>query len=122
MTGYEAKISSSTRELTLRERVKLKDTSDATRLDSVLDEGALILNIDVVAVIEVHNEKSENKDYNVYVILTKDGVKYTTGSESFYSSYKGIADEMGDEEYELMVYKKPSKNFTGKSFLTCSLL
>ena len=38
--------------------------------------------------------------------------------------FKAIVDEMGDtdEEYEVEVYRLPSKNYKGKEFLTCSIV
>ena len=53
----------------------------------------------------------------------KDGTKYVTGSSSFWSSFEEIYTEMEgeDEEWGVRVYRSPSKNYTGKDFITCSI-
>ena len=79
---------------------------------------------DFYVILDIHNDHSEDKDYVKYVIVSKEGTKYVTGSESFFSSFKAIVDEMGGtgEEYEVEVYRLPSKNYKGKEFLTCSIV
>lgn len=124
MQGYEAKIVDSSRELTAKEKIQMKDTTDAIRLDEATKEKALIIKPVDYAVVSIHNEQSENKDYEVYVLIDKDGQRYVTGSEAFFSSFKNIWDEMcgEEEEWELNIYRMPSKNYTGRDFITCSIL
>lgn len=126
MTGYAVKIEEASKELTKKEKVMLKDTSDAVKLDEAVNGEAIIINPDYYAVLKVHNEKSDNKEYFVYVVVDKDGTKYITGSESFWSSFFNIWDEMtedgGTEPWELKCYKLDSKNYKGKQFLTCSII
>ena len=117
---------SSKTDLTARERVLLKDTSNAVKLDEVVTEdGApFVLSPVAYAVLAVHNEKakSDDKDYEQYLILDSDGNKYVTGSQSFWNSFADIWSDMEGEPFELSIYKKPSKNYTGKCFLTCSIV
>lgn len=127
MEGYIVKVVNSSKKLSARETIKLKDLSNAVGIDSVVeDEIPLVITPDFWAELEIHNEKSKDKDYKKYVIIDKAGNKYATGSESFFTAYMDIAREMSDfapdEEYSIEVYRKPSKNYAGKSFLTCSLL
>ena len=130
MIGYVATIKESSRELTAKERIKFKDTSDALSLDELTQENPFVFTPDLLVVLEVHNEKSDNKDYTKYIIVDKGGNKYVTGSESFYSSYTEIMSEMADamadgeavEEFEICVYRKESKNYKGKTFITCSIV
>ena len=125
MENYSVKILETSKELTAREKIKLKDTSMSIKLDEVVTpETPLILKPDGYAVLGIHNEKSENKDYEVYVITSPDGNTYVTGSTSFYSSFKEIFDEMKNEseEYEIEVHKLESKNYKGKYFLTCTIV
>lgn len=130
MTGYEVQITESSRELTAKERVALKDTSNAVSLDTAVDTaegGKVIIKPVDYAVLSVHNENAkegENKDYTNYVLIDENGVKYVTGSDAFYSSFKNIYDEMKNEseEWALECYKKPSKNYSGKGFITCSII
>ena len=131
MANFSAKIIETTHELTAREKIFMKDTTNANKIDDILDECKennerfIITPVDYV-ILEVHNEKSKDrKDYNNYVIIDKDGTKYITGSPSFWNSFKEIWDEMraeSDEEFEIEIYKKPSKNYSGKDFITCSIL
>lgn len=124
MKGYSAKVVESSIELTPKQKVILKDLSDAIQLDTATDMGEVIINPDFYAVVQVHNEKSDTKDYEKYVIVDKTGEKYVTGSEAFWSSFTDIMADMADstEEWELKCYKLPSKNFKGKGFLTCSVM
>ena len=125
MTGYSVEIKETSKELTPREKIKLKDTSNAIKFDEVVTEEApFVLTPVGYAVLGIHNEKSkDNKDYNNYVILAEDGNKYVTGSTSFWSSFIDIWNDMlGEEQYSIEVYKMDSKNYKGKKFLTCSII
>lgn len=123
MIGYEVTIKEASMELTAKERIRLKDTSNAIKLDTATDEAPLTIAPKAFAILSIHNEKSDNVDYLNYIIVDKDDNKYVTGSESFWSSFKSIWDEMENEpeEWELEIYKLDSKNYKGKKFLTCSL-
>lgn len=127
MEGYSVKIREASRELTAKEKIALKDYSNATALDTALND-IDVLTITPVAyvILDVHNEKSkQDKDYVKYVIIDNAGNKFVTGSESFFTSFKDIFDVMADEapneEYSIDVLKKPSQNYKGKSFITCAL-
>lgn len=121
MEGYSVKIIEASKELTPLERVRLKDTSDCKQLDSIEPDQELIISVKSFAVLEIHNEKSDNKDYNNYIIESSDGEKYVTGSESFWTTFKDIYNELADVEgWGLKIYKMPSKNYNNKYFITCS--
>lgn len=127
MEGYSVKIREASRDLTAKEKIALKDYSNATALDSALND-IDVLTITPVAyvVLDVHNEKSkQDKDYVKYLIIDNAGNKFVTGSESFFTSFKDIFDTMATEaageEYSIDVLKKPSQNYKGKSFITCAL-
>lgn len=124
MDGYSVKIRETSRELTAKERVMLKDTSDAVKLDTVTSEAPVLIDVDMYAILDIHNEKSDNKDYANYLVVDKDGTKYVTGSDSFWRSFINIYTEMStsDEPYNIKVYKLPSKNRQGKDFITCSIV
>lgn len=124
LTGYSVEIVQCSTELSHKERVKIKDTTDAIKLDEVTQEQEVIIKPAMYAVLAIHNEKSENGDYNVYVVVDEDGTKYTTGSESFWTSFMNIYEEMRDEtgeEWAVKAYRVPSKNYKGKDFITCSI-
>ena len=128
--NYSVKVAESSKQLTAREKLMFSDTSNASKLDDVVEIGSTVVLTPVdYAVLTVHNESSENKDYVVYVIVDKSGEKYVTGSTSFWNSFYDIWDVMHDsiadgdiEEYQIEVYKKESKNYKGKYFLTCSVI
>lgn len=125
MTGYEAKIIESSKELSARERISLKNFDEMIALDEAVNAETPRLMIDVsgYAVVSVHNEKSDNVDYNKFIIIDKDGQRYITGSNPFFSSFKEIWDEMDgeNEDWGITVYKRESNNYKGKEFLTCTI-
>ena len=124
MTGYSVKIVNASKELSARDRVAVKDTTNAIALDDATKDSPLVIAIDYYVELAVHNEKSEDKDYKKYVVVDKSGNKFVTGSESFFTAMLEIMDEMSDsgENFEIQVYRMPSKNYKGKEFLTCSIV
>ena len=125
MKGYTTKILESSKELSKKETVLLKDLTNAIQLDPATENGEHVVFKPVYyASVSVHNEASKEKDYNKYIVVDNLGNKYVTGSESFWDSFLNIMAEMFDseEEWSLDVYKQPSKNYTGKGFLTCSVI
>ena len=125
MTGYSVKVVECTKDLTAKERVKIKDTTNALRLDEATKSGSLVISYDYHAVLAIHNEKLDDPDYRQYIVVDKAGNKYVTGSESFFTAMTEIVDEMsaaGETDYELEVYRMDSKNYKGKQFITCSIV
>lgn len=127
MQNYSVKVVESSKELTKKETVMFKDLSDALNLSEFIDEhdGALMIDVESWVELAIHNEKAkdgQNKDYTNYVVVDKNGTRYYTGSESFWSSFKNIWCDMNDstEEWSLKVYKKQSKG--KKDFITCSVM
>ena len=105
----------------------LKDmyVSGAERRKQEQDE-PVIISIDYYVKLKIHNETSkERPDYENVVVVGKDGNKYYTGSSSFMTNLEEIYDEMtdaGETEITIEVYRKPSKNYNGKEFITCSVV
>lgn len=124
MTGYSVKIVNTSKELSARDRVAVKDTTNAIAIDDATKESPLVIGIDYYVELAIHNEKSEDKDYKKYVVVDKSGNKFVTGSESFFTAMLEIMDEMSGsgEDFEIQVYRMPSKNYKGKEFLTCSIV
>lgn len=128
--NYVATIRESSRELTAKERVMFKDFSNATSLvDFVNAEREAgekaILSVAEYVVIDVHNPKAQdNTDYTVYLVIDKEGNKYYTSSQAFWSAFNNIATEMkdSDEEWGIEAVLIPSKNYKGKEILTCALV
>lgn len=129
-SNYSAAIAESSRELSARERVMFKDTQNAISINELAEEAhkegakAFIEGIAGYVVLDIHNDKSDDKDYKNYLIIDKDGQKYVTGSHAFWNSFLSIYDEMADETepWSIEVNLLPSKNYKGKNVLTCSLI
>ena len=90
MEGYTAKVIYVSKEVSAKEKIRLKD------------------------------------NYKKYIVVDKDGQKYVTGSESFITAFREIADDMAaeapDEDYDIEIFRKASVNYKGKSFITCALV
>lgn len=129
-SNYSATIAEASRELTAKERVMFKDLGNAIKLNDLADgahatgDKAIIDNVVDYAVVAIHNEASEDVDYNNYLIIDGAGNKYYTGSTPFWNSFKGIWDEMHEsgEQWGIQLNLIPSKNYAGKTVLTCSLI
>ena len=125
MEGYKVNIISCTRDLTAKERIMLKDTTNAVSLDEATASGSVVIPYAYHAILDIHNEKSESQDYQKVVVVDTAGTKYTTGSEAFISALGDIVSEMleaGEQDFEIEVYRKDSKNYKGKQFITCSII
>lgn len=124
MANYSVEIIEATKELSAKERIMMKDTTDALKIDELTEgENALLINPTDYVILSVHNDKAENQEYEQILILADDGNKYITGSTTFINTFKDIYLEMQDcgEPWGIKVYKKPSKNYKGKFFLTCTV-
>lgn len=125
---YSVSIRESSRELTAKEKIAFRDFGNAVKLDEELaDDDSMIIAPKEYVVLDVHNEKAKgNKDYTKYIVIDQSGNKFVTGSESFFTRFIEIFETMKedapDEEYQIECYKKPSKNYAGKSFISCSLV
>ena len=126
MEGYKAVVARASKELSAKEKIMLKDMSDAVKLDDAVKEQAIVIKPEFYAIINVHNEKSDTKDYTKIVIVDGDsGIKYTTGSMPFITTFEDIMQEMedaGETDFSLKVYAKESMNYKGKYFITCSII
>ena len=123
-TDYSVTVKEVSTDLTHKERVQITDLTDCVKLDKATQEGPVLIDLDYYAVLDIHNEKSDDKDYQNYVVVDKNGTRYSTGSKSFFNTLVDICDEMAgsDEEWQIKAYRKPSKNRAGKDFITCSIV
>lgn len=129
-SNYSASIVDASRELTARERVMFKDTQNAISMNDFAEQAkaeggkAIIENVKDYVHISVHNDKSDDKDYDNYMIITAEGDKYVTGSQAFWNSFMDIFNEMKSETepWGIQLNLIPSKNYKGKNVLTCSLI
>lgn len=125
--NYKATINEGSKDLSVREKIKLKDLTSAIAIDRVVEpEKPLVIAPDYYAYLDIHNEKlaEGEQDYKTMVVVDKSGTKYYTGSESAITSFVDIFDEMVDtgEPFEIEFYKRESKNYSGKHFITCTLV
>ncbi|MBO5922197.1 MAG: hypothetical protein J6Q48_07410 [Bacteroidaceae bacterium] len=121
---YTVTIKEASREFTARERIAFKDTSNALQLDNILgdNESLEIVPVDYV-ILDVVNG-ADNEQYEKIIVIDSTGTKYVTGSSSFKTAFMSIWSEMvaETEPYSITIYKKESKNYKGKSFITCSIV
>lgn len=127
MKAYEVAIKESSKELTTKEKIRIKDLSNSTNLDALTQEqDSVIIDYDYHVILAIHNEKSKDRpDYENVVVVDKAGNKFNTGSNSFITALEEIIAEMaeaGETEIQIEVYRKPSKNYKGKDFITCSVI
>jgi hypothetical protein len=125
MAEYKATVKEASWEMSAREKLRYTDFTDVIQLDEATQSGDLIIDVDKWAVINIHNEKSDTVDYVKYVIIDKDDQVYVTGSESFWNSFTQIYEVMSEEgetTYSIKVYRRESKNYKGKDFLTCRII
>ena len=122
MNKYQVNIKESSSNLTARDRIKYKDTSIAISLDEATFEAEVIIDVKDYIVLDIHNEKNEERpDYLLMELIDRSGKVYKTSSEIFMNSFLDIYNEMESEdlleELVIKVLRVPSKNFKGKDFL-----
>lgn len=124
MANYEVSVREASIELSARDRIRVKDTTGATPLDSATQAGDVTITPAWWAILDIHNEGSNDKDYSCYVIVDRNGERYKTGSQSFWSAFLNIWNELkdDDEPFSVRAYRMPSKNREGRDFITCSLI
>lgn len=125
MANYKATIVTTSREISAKERIQLKDTTGAIRLDEATAEAPVIIKPTLYAHLHVQNDNSDSGEYENYIFVDEEtGERYVTGSNSLWRSFTDIAEEMedSDEEWMIKIYRVPSKNYKGKDFLTCSII
>ena len=116
----KTEIIKSSKELTKVERVAIKNLSSAVRLDMETKDGEhLIISPVYYVILKV---SSEDKEYEKIIIEDKNGIKYTTGSETFISRFTDIYDEMEGEDFNIDIFSAESKKYTGKFYITCDLV
>lgn len=127
MKAYEVSIKESSKELTPKEKIRIKDLSNSINLDTLTQsEEKVVIDYDYHVILAIHNEKSKDRpDYENVVVVDTSGNKFNTGSNSFITALEEIIEEMqdaGETDIQIEVYRKPSKNYKGKDFITCSII
>lgn len=121
---YKAKVTNSMISLTKKQEVQFKNFADMEQLDELTKVEPVLIDIANIVTVSVHNEKSDNQDYNKYVYVDKNGTMYLSGSEPLYRQACDIMEDMegSDEEYAIKVIRKPSANYKDRDFLTCVIV
>lgn len=121
---YKCNIRESSLELSARDRLKYKDTGNSTQFEELTREGEFIIPVvKGYVILDIFNEKSkDNQEYVKIIIIDDAENSYITGSDSFIRAFLEIHSEMGGEPYGLVVRQADSKNYSGKKFITCSIL
>lgn len=132
MSTYSVKVLDKSGDLTAKDIIKSKDVSNTISLDSVVDEKSVVDIGQAIGYVMLQINNPHARDGNhtydklVVIALSESGEKryYSTGSESFISAFNMLWEEVQtiEEDWSIQVFKKPSKNYTGKGFLTCTII
>lgn len=125
-TDYNVTIDYSSKELTARERISVKDTSLAESLDALTQtNGEAKIKLGYYVKLSIHNEKARDaRDYKKIIFVDTDGHRYISGSTTLIDSFEDIYSEMAEEgeiEFEFTVVRQRSNNYQGKDFLKAVL-
>ena len=123
--NYTCKIIESNGEFDAYERVMCKDLGDAIPLDEATAQEPVVIEYAKHLILAIHNEKSEDKDYEKCVVIDPEGRKFVCGGATFRRELENIVAELSDagiiSGFNIKVYRKASNNYKGKDFITCSL-
>ena len=110
MTGYSVKIVNASKELSARDRVAVKDTTNAIALDDATKDSPLVIAIDYYVELAIHNEKSMMKV--VEKVINTDDVKavhivHTDVNETLYG--------MTEQEFIAAARVLPDRKVSGET-------
>ena len=121
-TEYSVKIDSvyGTDELPVKDEIRVKDFTSFSQVEELVKSGAEF-KPEWLAVLTVHNEKSENTEYSVFVFRTDDGEMFYTSSESLLESLMDIIElkdrlNSSGEPWAVVINEFKSKNNTGSFY------
>ena len=119
---FKSEISYCNTELTVKEKIQFKNLNDRESINTL--ENGTTLTVDKWGLLQIHNEKLYEPDYQNVVLVTPDGKKYHTSSNSFFMAIDDIQSELDDAgengAFDIKIVKKQSKNNSGQ-FITCVL-
>lgn len=132
MKEYNVTITDASKELTAREKIKLKHLNGVPKLIDLCLEKPYAFSPKDWFLLNIHNEKVRRKDgntdYQILIVEDIDGNMYSTSSTSFYETFTDIFSDMKElveetgEAYEVEAYQFPSKNYEGNNILSCRLI
>ena len=104
------------------EECKFKNLNDSIPINTL--ENGTILTVDKWGVLQIHNGKLDEPDYQNVLLMTPEENKYHTSSNSFFMALSDIQselDEAGEKgAFDIKIVKKQSKNNSGQ-FIICTL-
>ena len=119
---FRSEISYCNTDLTVKEKIQFKNLNDSESINTL--ENGTRLTVDKWGLLNIHNEKLDEQDYQNVVLVTPEGNKYHTSSNSFFMAIDDIQselDEAGESgAFDIKIVKKQSKNNSGQ-FITCVL-
>ena len=120
---FKSEISYCNTDLTVKEKIKFKNLNDSESVNTL--ENGTTLTVDKWGLVQIHNDKLDEPDYQNVVLVTPEGNKYHTSSNSFFMAIDDIQyelDEAGEKgAFDIKIVKKQSKNNSGQ-FITCVLV
>ena len=122
--GYTSTIKESYKPLSGKEKVRYKDLTASRKLDELVTESeSMRIDFANYILLGVHNPSADNPDYNVVILVDKNGESFYTSSDTFYRALTDIIESMDGEteEWGIEVVKRPSSNYKGKFFITCTV-
>ena len=119
---FKSEISYCNTDLNVKEKIQFKNLNDSESINTL--ENGTTLTVDKWGLLQIHNEKLDDPDYQNVVLVTPEGNKYHTSSNSFFMAIDDIQnelDEAGEKgAFDIKIVKKQSKNNSGQ-FITCVL-
>lgn len=125
----------SSRELNVKERIAAKDKGNSISVDKVVTPSKSLVLENIESFVVVHAVDVDETTGNVenefsYVIISADSEKYYTGGVSIINQLIDYDTEIKAEEletgteipYGIEIFKKPSKKFEGKYYITCNII
>lgn len=119
---FSVDIIEATRELTKREKVYIKVLDSLKRVDEELENGDFEMEVTGYVHVLVHNENSPEKEYEKIIIMDDTGFSYITGSKTFIERLKDIWEDMEGEPFNVKVFQRDSKKYSGNKYITCNIV
>lgn len=121
------KIIQQSRDLTTKEKIQIKNGSGIIKLDAQFKAGEEFVitgPVDyLVKHIEIEDDNGDKREFDLFIIIDGEWM-YSTSSSNV---LRTLADDLTDlnadgESYSIKFEKKPSKRFSGSTYLSYTIL